>query len=87
MCVCVCVYRYTEEPSVRVNNPHVQTVTTYTPRSSASAAAAAVDSTGDNDDVWCKVCKSLRRDLAVNQAGAEGEEAGRRIANGGARQR
>jgi len=85
----VCVYRYTEEPSVRVNNPHVQTVTTYTPRSSASAsaAAAAVDSTGDNDDVWCKVCKSLRRDLAVNQAGAEREEAGRRIANGGARWR
>jgi len=61
------VYRYTEEPSVRVNNPHVLTETTYTPRSSASAsaAAAAVDSTGDNDDVWCKVCKSLRRDLSI----------------------
>jgi len=46
--------RYTEEPSTRVNNPHIQTVATYTPQSSSPTAAAAEADAADSadDDVW-----------------------------------
>jgi len=54
---------------------------------SSSSANSTIPSRGSNSDGWCNVCTQGFTPRPVNQKGAQGEEAGRGIANGGARQR